>query len=270
MKSVGATHIENRIRAFKREERIPIIPYITAFDPDKEATLEHLKYLAEANPAVIELGFPFSDPVADGPTIQKAMVRAIAQNPTVEEYLEIVSQFKSLYPHIPLVCMTYYNIVFRRGLKTMVEEAVRAGLDGFIIPDLPLEEASSWLKANRGYNLATIFLGAPTSSLERIRKIASASTGFFYYVSLTGITGARTKLPEDLVERLKAIRSLIKRPLAVGFGISRPEHVAMLKPHCDAIVVGSALVQIIEKEGKKAGPKLRDFLNKLTYEGSQS
>lgn len=263
-----ARHIEKRIKDFKNSHKVALIPYITAFDPDKKATLEFLKYIGETEPVCIELGFPFSDPVADGPTIQKAVVRALKNNPTFEEYLELVSQFKRQFPKIPLVCMTYYNIIFRFGLERAVHEALESGLDGFIIPDLPVEEASPWLKANKGKGLATIFLAAPTSSLERIKKMARLSRGFLYYVSLTGITGARDRLPEDLTSRLEKIRGLIEIPLAVGFGISKPEHVKSLSLYADAIVVGSALVSIIEKEGKKAGPHLKNFLHFLKNESS--
>ena len=263
-----AKYIEKRIRTFTSSNKVALIPYITAFDPDKEATLEFLKYLAEAEPACIELGFPFSDPVADGPTIQKAVVRALKNHPTFEDYLELVNRFKKIFPEIPIVCMTYYNILYRYGLERAVSKALAFGLDGFIIPDLPLEEASPWLKANKGKGLATIFLVAPTSDETRIKKAASLSKGFLYYVSLTGITGVRDKLPEDLTNRLERVRSLISIPLAVGFGISKPEHVKMLSPYADAIVVGSALVSIIEKEGKKAGPFLKNFLLTLKNESS--
>ncbi|MCS7199378.1 MAG: tryptophan synthase subunit alpha [Caldimicrobium sp.] len=266
----GAIYIETRIREYKKKGKKAIIPYITAFDPNKEATLDFLKHIAEADPVAIELGFPFSDPVADGPTIQKAMVRALRNKPSFEEYLEIVSLFKENFPEIPLVCMTYYNIIFRFGLERALKEAIEARLDGFIIPDLPIEEASPWLRVNRGKGLATIFLVAPTTPYDRLVKIAKHSTGFLYYVSLTGITGAREVLPEDLTLKLQKIKGMISNPLVVGFGISKPEHVALLRPYCDAVVVGSALVQIIEKEGRSAGPALHRFLLYLKNEDSQS
>lgn len=268
MNLYGAKLIERRIREQNAKNEVSLIPYITAYDPDKASTLEFLRYLAETEPASIELGFPFSDPVADGPTIQKAVVRALKNLPTFEDYLDLVHQFKTEFPQIPLLCMTYYNIVYRFGLERAVNEALKAGLDGFIIPDLPIEEARPWLKVNRGKGLATVFLAAPTSSPERIKKIARYTRGFLYYVSLTGITGARDRLPEDLVSRLETIRGLIRVPLAVGFGISKREHVTLLKPYASSLVIGSALVNIIEKEGKKAGPHLRAFLLELKNEGN--
>lgn len=264
MKTVNrAKHIENRIKTLKAENQVALIPYITAFDPSRRATLEFLKHIADTNPAVIELGFPFSDPIADGPTIQKAMVRALANNPSFEDYLELVATFKEEFPDTPIVCMTYYNIIYRFGLERAVKFSIDAFLDGFIIPDLPPEEASDWLKVTRNSGLATIFLGAPTSSLDRIKTLSRLSRGFFYYVSLTGITGMRDTLPEDLVSRLKEISQAVNIPLAVGFGISKREHVSLLRPYVDAVVVGSALVNIIEREGEKAGSTLRDFIDKL-------
>lgn len=259
----GAKLIENKIRTFNEEDKVAIIPYITAFDPERKSTLEFIKYLADAEPACIELGFPFSDPVADGPTIQKAVVRALKNRPTFEEYLELVSEFKSLFPEVPVVCMTYYNIIYRYGLERSVADALASRLDGFIIPDLPMEEAGPWLRVNKNKGLATIFLSAPTSGEDRIKKMSRLSTGFLYYVSLTGITGARDKLPEDLTFRLQKIKDLIKIPLAVGFGISKPEHVRLLKGYADAFIVGSALVTIIEREGKRAGKPLKNFLISL-------
>ncbi|MFN4132487.1 MAG: tryptophan synthase subunit alpha, partial [Caldimicrobium sp.] len=262
----GVKLIEKAFLNFKQKNKTALIPYITAFDPDKGATLDFLNYLAEAEPVCIELGFPFSDPIADGPTIQKAMVRALKNKPTFEEYLNIVHQFRIKYPQIPVICMTYYNILYKYGLEKCIKDAMEAQLDGFIIPDLPMEEASPWLKLTKNKEIATIFLAAPTSDETRIKKIAKLTKGFLYYVSLTGITGVRETLPEDLKDRLSFVRTLVKKPLAVGFGISKPEHVSSLRPYADAMVVGSALVKIIEEKGVKAGKELYKFLKDLKHE----
>jgi len=259
----GADFIEKSIKDLKRKGEISLIPYITCWDPDLETTEAILWEMAEVSPACIELGFPFSDPVADGPTIQKAVVRALEHKPTLEDFFEFVKRLNDKGYPIPLVCMTYYNIFYRFGLERAVKFALDSGLSGFIIPDLPIEEANPWLKANKGKGLATIFLAAPTSSEERIRKIAQKSSGFLYYVSLTGITGARDKLPEDVLERLQLVKSLSSIPVAVGFGISKPEHVKMLSPYADALVVGSAIVKIVEEKGKKAPAKVKEFLKIL-------
>ncbi len=259
----GARLIRKRILSQKKNHRAPLIPYLTAFDPDRETTKSILLELAEVDPPCLELGFPFSDPVADGPTIQKAMVRALNNSPTFEEYLELVHSLRDKGFSIPILCMTYYNILYRFGLDRLLSEASSAGLDGFIVPDLPLEEAGPLRRRLKGSPLALVMLCAPTSSPERIAKIARATRGFLYYVSLTGITGARESLPVDLVERLKIIKTLSPEPVAVGFGISKPEHVAMLLPYTDALVVGSALVRLIEENPKKAPQTIKTFLQKL-------
>lgn len=262
----GVKLIQKAFFNFKQKNTIPLIPYITAFDPDKKTTLEFLKYLAEAEPLCIELGFPFSDPVADGPIIQKAIVRALKNNPSFEEYLNLVQKFKTQYPQIPIICMTYYNILYRYGLERCIKDSIEATLDGFIIPDLPMEEAAPWLNLTRKTQIATIFLASPTSDEGRIKKIDKLTKGFLYYVSLTGITGVRETLPVDLKARLSYVKSIVKKPLAVGFGISKPEHVLSLRPHADAIIVGSALVRIIEEKGFKAGKELYQFMKKLKNE----
>jgi len=259
----GAKLIEESIKNLKNKGKIPLIPYITCWDPDLNTTEAILWELAEFSPACIELGFPFSDPVADGPTIQKAIVRALENKPTLEEFFYFVEKLYSKGFPVPLVCMTYYNIFYRFGLEKTVKYALQSGLSGFIIPDLPIEEAQPWLKVNKGSGLATIFLATPTSSEERIRKIASKSSGFLYYVSVTGITGARDKLPEDLVDRLKLAKKVSSIPVAVGFGISKAEHVKMLSPYADALVIGSAIVKIVEKYGNKSPKEIRNFLKSL-------
>ncbi len=259
----GARLIESLIKEKKRKGKSPLIPYITCWDPDLEVTEAILWELAEIEPACIELGFPFSDPVADGPTIQKAVVRALKNNPTFEEFFEFVEKLNQKEYPVPLVCMTYYNIIYRFGLEKTVKNALDSGLSGFIIADLPIEEATPWLKANRGKGLATIFLTAPTSSEERIKKIAKVSSGFLYYVSLTGVTGERDKLPEDVITRLQLVKKLSPVPVAVGFGVSKKEHINMLSPYADAIIIGSAIVKIIEEKGKSAPREIKKFLKAL-------
>lgn len=258
--------IKQSIKEIKERGKVPLIPYLCCWDPDLQTTETILWEIAEESPACIELGFPFSDPVADGPTIQKAILRALSHNPTLEEFFEFVERLNSKGFSIPLVCMTYYNIIYRFGLERTVEYALNSGLCGFIIPDLPIDEATPWLRANQGKGLATIFLATPTSSPERIKKIAKTSKGFLYYVSVTGITGVRETLPEDLVRRLKEVKTVCKEelPLAVGFGISKREQIGMLSPYVDAIVVGSALVKIVEDRGKKAPKEVRKFLKSLS------
>ena len=262
-KTSGAERVRRAIEKANQEGRAALVPYLCAWDPDLETTRALLWALAEAGASVVDLGFPFSDPLADGPTIQAATQRALRHHPDLSAYLEFVADlYREGYP-LPIVIMGYYNPFYRYGLKRFVEEARAAGLCGAIIPDLPLEEARAWLKESRKRGLASIMLAAPTTPPERLRRIAEASTGFLYYVSVAGITGVRDRLPEDLVLRLDLAREVSPVPVAVGFGIAKPEQVRMLAPHAEAIVVGSALVRIVETEGRKAPDRVGRFVREL-------
>jgi len=241
----GAKRVEEAIREANARREAALIPFIEGADPDLETTAELLWALAEAGADVIELGFPFSDPLADGPTIQEAAQRALKNRPTLEDFLSLMARMRGEGFTTPVVIMGYFNPFYRFGLERFAEEASKVGLDGAIIPDLPLEEAKPWLRLAKKKGLAAVMLAAPTTPPERIEAIAKASTGFLYYVSVTGITGARDKLPEDLALKLDLAREVSPVPVAVGFGISKPEQVRFLAPHADAIVVGSALVKIV-------------------------
>jgi tryptophan synthase alpha chain len=221
-----------------------LIPYVTSGDPDLETTRNLVLEMAGQGADLIELGIPFSDPLADGPTIQAACQRALKQGVNLPKILDLVQSLRQ-ETDIPLVLMGYYNPILSYGLERLARDAAQAGVDGFIIPDLPGEESRDWHRAACDAGVAPIFLAAPTSGPERIRKIGTLTRGFLYYVSVTGITGARTGLPEDLKKALAQVRSLVKCPLAVGFGISTPAQVADLAPLVDGIVVGSAIVQKI-------------------------
>jgi len=263
MRQSSAKLIEKRIREIKQSEKIAFIPYITCWDPDLETTEKILWELSKENPACIELGFPFSDPVADGPTIQKAIIRALKHKPSLSDFFSFVSYLKKKNFPVPILCMTYYNIIYRYNPEKAVEDALTHGVDGFIIPDLPIEEAKPWLTITRNSGLATVFLATPASPDERIKKIAKVSKGFLYYVSVTGITGERKNLPSELVDRLKRVKQLVKIPIGVGFGISSPSHVKLLAPYTDAVIIGSALVKLVENYGKEAPIKIKEFIQTL-------
>jgi len=241
----GAEAVEQAIRAAQQRGEAALIPFIEGADPDLNVTEELLWALSEAGADVIELGFPFSDPLADGPTIQEAAQRALRHQPTLESFLEMLARLRQQGLKTPIVIMGYLNPFFRFGLRRLAKEGSERGLDGLIIPDLPLEEAGEWLRTAKQYNLAAVMLAAPTTPPARLEKIAQASTGFLYYVSVTGITGARDKLPEDLALKLDLAREVSPVPVAVGFGISSPAQVQALAPFADAIVVGSAIVKLI-------------------------
>jgi tryptophan synthase alpha chain len=227
-----------------------VVAYITAGDPSLAATLKFVQALAEAGADVIELGVPFSDPLADGPTIQRASERALKSGTTLHGVLELVRQIRgSAGPaaEVPLVLFSYYNPVFQMGLETFAAASSSAGAAGVLITDLTPEESADYRRILAAQHLDTIFLAAPTSDDDRLQKISAVSSGFLYLISRTGVTGAKDALPDDLPALLRRARTFTQLPIAVGFGISLPGHVSVLGGLADAAVVGSALVSEIEK-----------------------
>jgi len=223
-----------------------MVAYITAGDPSVEATLKFVLALAEAGADVIELGVPFSDPLADGPTIQRASERALKSGTTLSRVIDLVRRIR-LSSQVPLVLFSYYNPILQMGLEKFASAAANAGADGVLATDLTPEESEDYRRILAAHHLDTIFLGAPTSTDERLAKIAACSSGFLYLISRTGVTGAKDALPDDLPALIRRTRGVTKLPIAVGFGISLPGHVSVLGGLADAAVVGSALVSEIEK-----------------------
>lgn len=211
--------ISQVFKTLKKQNRRALIPYITAGDPDLDITAKLILTISQNGGDILELGVPFSDPLADGPTIQAASQRALKSGTTLKGILEMVREIRKKID-IPLVLMSYYNPLRQYGLEALARDASKAGINGFIVPDLTPEEATDWLKVCKEHSLDTIFLIAPTTSLNRARKIAQMSRGFIYYVSVTGVTGARESLPQDIIENLKQLRKITNKPIAVGFGIS--------------------------------------------------
>jgi tryptophan synthase alpha chain len=222
-----------------------IVAYITAGDPSIDATLEFVLALEEAGTDVIELGVPFSDPLADGPTIQRASERALKSGASLPKILELVSRIRKS-SQIPLVLFSYYNPILQMGLEAFAASASEAGVDGVLATDLSPEESVEYRRILATHHLDTIFLCAPTSTDERLARIAECSSGFLYLVSRTGVTGAKDTLPDDLPALLRRVRNFTTLPIAVGFGISLPGHVTLLGGLADAAVVGSSLVAEIE------------------------
>jgi len=239
------SHLQT-LRRIARVGELGIVAYITAGDPSLEATLKYVLALAEAGADVIELGVPFSDPLADGPTIQRASERALRAGTTLAGVLELVRRIRQS-SQVPLVLFSYYNPILQMGLEKFASTAASAGADGVLATDLTPEESEEYRRILQQHHLDTIFLGAPTSTDERMAKIAACSSGFLYLISRTGVTGAKDALPDDLPALLRRARSATKLPIAVGFGISLPGHVSVLGGLADAAVVGSALVSEIEK-----------------------
>jgi tryptophan synthase alpha chain len=237
MSRIGRTFKKIRERNGKA-----FIPYIMAGDPDLKRTLEMVKILEDSGADIIELGVPFSDPLADGPTIQKAAQRALSGGMTLRGVIELVADLRQ-GTQIPIVLMTYYNPVFKYGEERFVHDASSAGVDGMIVPDLPPEEAGIMRKSAKKVGLDTIFLLAPTSTEDRIRTVAKASTGFIYYVSITGVTGAQLSMDVAIESHISRIRQESGTPVAVGFGISTPEEASAVSRFADGVIVGSAIVK---------------------------
>jgi len=235
-------------RLRRRAERA-LITYFTVGDPSLQTTRQLLSEAARQGADLIELGIPFSDPLADGPVIQRASQRALAFGVSLARALELVREARREVA-CPLVFLTYYNPVLAFGLKAFAQGAVEAGVDGVIVADLPPEEAGPLSTETRAAGLDLIHLVAPTSPPERMRMIARRSQGFVYAVSLTGVTGPRAELPTDLARYLRELRAVTTKPICVGFGISTPEQVAAVAPYADGIIVGSAIVQLVETHAR--------------------
>jgi tryptophan synthase alpha chain len=234
--------VDTLFEQLRREGRKAFMPFVTAGDPDLDFTAEVITELVGRGSHLCEVGVPYSDPIADGPVIQASYTRALSAGVRVEQILQRLGQLELPRP-APLVTMVCYAIVYRYGIQRYLREAKAAGLAGAIVPDLPVEESEAMAAACREADFSLIQLVTPTTSRQRALKIAETSTGFLYYVSVTGITGERTELPNDLLENVGWMRQQTDLPICIGFGISRPEHVKMLAPVADGLIVGSAIMR---------------------------
>jgi tryptophan synthase alpha chain len=253
--------IREVFRKAMQQGRGVLIGYIMAGDPSPELTPQIADALISGGVEILELGLPFSDPIADGPTIQAASVRALAAKTTPMTVLEIAKEIKHQH-NVPIVIMTYYNPVFKIGVDKFLRIAKEHLVDGFIIPDLPVEEAADYRKAAEAYSLDTIFLAAPSTTNERLSKIVAYSSGFLYLVSHYGVTGAKTTVEGSTVQLIKRVLPFTagKIPLAVGFGISKPEHVeSVIASGADAAIVGSAFINIIQNNSPNKSTMLKQL-----------
>jgi tryptophan synthase alpha chain len=238
----------NRIDSvFRQPGHKAVIAYVTVGYPSIKATLEVVPVLAESGCDIVELGIPFSDPLADGTTIQKASYHALKNGVTPRLCLEVASRLRQTVD-IPLVFMGYYNPLLRYGVEPFCQDCAAAGVDGLIIPDLPPEEGSELEAITRSHKLDLIYLLAPTSTDKRISLVAGRSRGFIYLVSITGVTGARESLPAELESFINRVKALTTQPLCVGFGISTPEQAGQISRLADGVIVGSRIIQIIEAD----------------------
>ena len=246
------TRIQQLFDRRKSEGKAALIAYLTAGDPSAEATPGFVAALERGGADLIELGVPFSDPIADGPVIQRGSDRALKAGLNVHKVLEIAAKIR-LQSDIPLLLFTYVNPVLRYGLDNLARDAKAAGIDGCLLTDVSVEEADVYVTAMRAAGLDTVFLAAPTSTPERLKLVAKFSSGFIYLVSRTGVTGERAELSDALQPLIDATRAISKLPLAAGFGISTPEQAGAVAKIADGVVVGSAIVRLIEQNAGEAG-----------------
>jgi tryptophan synthase alpha chain len=257
------TRIAALFDTLKRENRKGLIAYLTAGDPSPDRTPALVDALVRGGADLIELGVPFSDPIADGPVIQAAGERALRAGTTLARVLAIAAEIRKT-SEVPLLLFTYLNPVMRYGLDRLAQDAAAAGIDGCLLIDASVEEAHDYVGAMQRHGLDTVFLAAPTSTERRLRLVAEYSSGFIYLVSRTGVTGERDSLSNQVTPLVEAIRKVTDLPLAVGFGVSKPEHVAELGRQVEGVVVGSAIVRIIGQYG--ADPSLESRLEAYVRE----
>lgn len=258
------TSVSDCLQSLRDRGQCALIPFITAGDPDLETTAKALQVMDASGADLIELGVPYSDPLADGPVIQAAATRALRRGVTLEDVLAIVSKVR---PKIkaPIILFTYYNPIFYRGIEAFLHQIKAAGVQGLVVPDLPLEEAETLLKPATEVGIEVILLVAPTSPLDRIEAIATQSQGFIYLVSVTGVTGMRTQVATRVEELLMSLRRVTDKPIGVGFGISEPQHASQVKNWgADAVIVGSACVKRLAQGTPEEGLKaLGEFCHSL-------
>ncbi|HLK33209.1 MAG TPA: tryptophan synthase subunit alpha [Terriglobales bacterium] len=246
--------------------RPSLVAYLTCGDPDLDTTREVALAAIQAGAAVLELGVPFSDPVADGPVIQRASERALRQGTGLADILRLAAELRR-QSDAGLIIFSYMNPILQFGLERFCDAAARAGIDGALLTDLPVEEAGDYLRAMRARDLATIFLAAPTSPDRRLQRIAEACTGFVYAVSRTGVTGERDQAPKDARDLVRRVRKYTRLPVAVGFGVSTPQQFAAIGEYADAAVVGSAIVHTIERNPGREAAAVREFVAALVSAG---
>jgi tryptophan synthase alpha chain len=244
--------------------RPSLVVYVTCGDPDLATTRAVVLAAIDAGANVIELGVPFSDPVADGAVIQRASQRALQHGTSLADVLKLAAEVRQSAQSTGLIIFSYLNPILRMGMEKFCRIARHAGVDGTLLTDLPVEEADDYLREMRRSDLATVFLAAPTSTDERLKRIAEASSGFVYAVSRTGVTGARQQLPDDARKLVRRLRKYTKLPIAVGFGISTAEQFAAVGEFADAAVVGSAIVETIERNPGKEAESVAEFIKQLS------
>jgi len=249
--------IDQTFQQLRKKGKKAFIAFLTSGDPSLKITEQLVLAFAKNGVDIIELGVPFSDPLADGPTIQAASQRALNHHVTVSKIFDLVKRIRA-HSLIPIVLMTYYNPVFHFGEEKFFQKAKQVGIDGVIVPDLPPEEGKRLIRFGKKYDLATIFFLSPTTTLERLKRIVQASTGFIYYVSVTGVTGERKRLPLEIRDDVSRAKRWTRKPICVGFGVSTPQQVRSISQMADGVIVGSTIIkEIVKNKGK------RDLVNNV-------
>lgn len=269
MPTLSTSRIQEKFRQLQKAEAKGLVIYLTAGDPSIEATGSLLEAVQNGGADIIELGIPFSDPLADGPVIQRASERALAGGTTVREVLRMLPKWRKRV-QTPIVLFGYYNPILQYGLENFARDASEAGADGVLAVDLSPEESASYVETMRKWNMDTIFLGAPTSTDERLQRVANASTGFLYLIARAGVTGERNKISESTRPLVERVRKITRLPLAVGFGLSTPQQVRSVQELADAAVVGSAIVRSIEEHFSTEGAAAIERYVRWLKEGTGS
>jgi tryptophan synthase alpha chain len=249
---------EDRFNELKEKKTGAFMPYVCCGDPDVDFTRELVGTLYENGADVLEFGFPFSDPIADGPTIQKASMRALGNGMNTKVGVETIGQIRKSGVDIPIVVMTYYNLILKPGVDDFIRDIGKAGAQGILAPDVPLEEVDTLLKCGRKHDVDVIFLVTPATTDERLKQILDVAMGFVYVVTVAGTTGARESVADTTLSLVRRVREHSDLPVAVGFGISRPEHArAMIKAGAGGVIVGSKIIDIYSKKQNR-GQSLRE------------
>ncbi len=256
--------IEQKFKSLKKQKKKAFIVFLTAGYPTLKTTEELVLAFEKSGVDIVELGIPFSDPLADGPVIQASSNDALSHHVTLKSIFDCVTRIRKK-SEIPIALMTYYNPIFHLGENQFAQKAHRAGVDGVIVPDLPPDEAKALMSASKQNNLSTVFFLSPTTTKARMKNIVNASSGFVYYVSLTGVTGARRALPSNMVKNIRAAKSLTDKPVCVGFGVSTPAQVKRVGQIADGVIVGSVVIQEITKNiGRRdLAKRVAQFVSRL-------
>lgn len=262
------SRITEQFVRLRKQGRIALVPFFTAGYPTPKIFMELVKEAAKRGASVIEIGIPFSDPLADGPAIQYSSQQALEKRMDLTKILKMIRVLSGQVA-VPLVIMSYYNPIWRFGPERFCQQAKRAGVSGLIIPDLPPDEGNALEKKARQYGLDLIYLLAPNATKQRIRLVTRHSQGFVYLVSVTGVTGAREKLPPELLTFIRRVRRTTRKPLCVGFGVSKPQQIKTLRKSVDGVIIGSAIIDLIrrEKSESRVVAKVGNFIEQL-YKGT--